>query len=422
MIEHESEGHTTLPLARALGSKTGLCSSVRYQLSPRHDPIGGVLAKATQADLDSLIPDREDVGSVKAIGKGGSIRQGVSALLGETVERYAFDIVSPPPVEASYDELAASHEMVDSKYFTYYSEESRERATEAFGTLGVLDESEPRPWIAGTNLLTGEKTYVPYELIVVDPNSDADPLLPTTSNGLACHETLPRALLASLYEQVERDAFMEAWFTRTTPTRIRLDDFEIRTENDRVRLDLFAYETGVDLPTTGCLSRSTVRKPPYALIAGDAGPTYRDAIRSTCWEASQGWQTLTRRDSLSAEGIDPRLIANLTDNADYYFQPENFGPLEFLLEGEEMSFDEIETSRSFEEPSEELAFVLDRLEAEGVTPIGVELTTPDVESTGLHVTKVVVPELLQLSLPSFPFDSHPKLEGRIETDHPHPYP
>jgi len=52
-----------------------------------------------------------------------------------------------------------------------------------------------------------------------------------------------------------------------------------------------------------------------------------------------------------------------------------------------------------------------------------DLTLPDVEECGFYVTKVLIPELVQLSLPSYPFFAHPRYKKfGIKNKLPHPLP
>ncbi|WP_049928870.1 YcaO-like family protein [Halopiger goleimassiliensis] len=421
MIEHEQHGEVTLPLSRILGEKTGLCTNVVYTLPLRADPADGVVVRGDKPDISTLFDDENANGFIQSSGKGGSVREGTVTLLGETVERYVPQITHPDSNDARYTELAADYEMIDPKYLRLYSPSARERAAEYFGELDEFDPSDVRPWIAGTNLLTGEQTYLPLEFVYGTSGTDWNPIIPTTTNGLACHETIPQSVLASLYEQIERDAFMETWFTETTPNRIQTDEFP--TETEQVRLHLLEYETGVDLPTVGCLGILSESNTSYPFFSGGAGETYRAAIRGASFEATQCIQLISghkKRDVV--DDIDPRGIDNLEDNVYYYYDTDNFDHLEFLLDGPSRSMRSIDGNHEFDGPGEELSFVLDRLAAEGVTPIAFDLTTPDVEDIGVNVTKVIIPELLQLSYPSFPFDRHPKLDGRIENEAPHPYP
>ncbi|MDF9747480.1 YcaO-like family protein [Natrinema salsiterrestre] len=418
MIKHETDGDVTVPLARILGKKTGLVSDLEYTLPYRRQPIEVKTAQGQTVDIGNLTNDEASGASIEAMGKGATLRQSITTMLAEAVERGVYYIGAHRGVEASYEELSAEHEVIDTEYLQFYSERTREQL-DHYETYYPLDKFETRSWICGRNLLSGDRTYVPIELVFPHKGVNERPLFMATTNGMACHKTLPQSLLESIYEFVERDSVMYTWWTRTVPDRLETDQFV--TENETVRFHLLNLETGVNIPTVGCLGISAERSRPYAFFCAASDSTYPEAIRSAIWEASQCWSWHTTHSSGDLGGIDPQNITDLTSNVIYYQSPDNYDALEFLLDGPLRSIDRIENFSGFSSPKAELAHVLDILESHGVTPIGFDLTTPDIQELGLTVTRVVIPELLQLSLPSFPTDAHPRLNGRVKTVDPHPH-
>lgn len=420
MIEHERRGALTPQLARTVGSKTGLSRNLYYELPIRDDPNDGVVLAGESPDFGELL-DLPDPGSMRTRGKGNAVPQAAATYLGEVVERYVVLASNPDVVVARYDDLADDYVMVDAKWLRRYSETELRRADECGLAFDPFREDDRRSWVAGVDLLSGEPSYLPSELVswTIARRGDNPICFPTT-NGLACHETTPRALLSSIYECLERHAFIESWFARKTPTRLLTDEFE--TENEYTKYHLFEYDADIDIdvPLVGCLCRNREREAPYACLCGGAANTYRSAIRDTLGEATQLWNWLSRVEP--GKQPDPRSITDLTDNLYYYLDPENAAPMDEFLEGGAKRVTLEESSRRFDDPERELEFLLEELRSIDVTPIAFDITTPEIEANGLVVTKVVIPELLSLTPPSFPTDEHPRLAGRIETTEPHPYP
>lgn len=421
MIEHERRGELTPQLARTVGSKTGLSKDLFYDLPPLGDPNRGLVAGGETPDFDKLL-DIPDPGSMRTRGKGDTVPQATSTLLGEVVERYQALAADPTTIEATHRELSEEYAMVDPKWLRFYSDSERERARECGLVFDRFAIDDVRSWGAGIDLVSGEVSYLPIELVVWGGlgGMDDHPIRFPTTNGLACHESLPKALLRSLYECLERHAFIESWFTRKTPTRLLTDEFE--TKNEQVEYHLLEYDTDIDIdvPMVGCLCRRRERAVPYASFCGAAGPSYRSAIRGSLMEATQLWTWLSNVQS--GEKKDPRAITDLSDNIYYYLDPENSEPLDTLLEGDSRHVDVDAGLGEFDDAERELELLLAELESIGVSPIVFDITTDDVRRNGLVVTKVVVPELLSLTPPSFPTDAHPRLDGRIATTEPHPYP
>ena len=417
MIEFEEDERVSMQLSRTLGAKTGLCTEIMVHRPRQDDPARGISANGRKPDLGRFLGVDSGV-ELTAFGKGASKTEAVVTLLGETVERYTPYVGRSPGVEATYEELAADHPMVDPAYFRFHDDETRERFNEHSEehSLGPFRVSETRSWIAGTDLRTGERTYVPMEMVYNAAGVSERPIFPTTSNGLACHERLDRALVSGLYEVLERDAFVETWFTDASRRRIRTDAFP--TENEYVRLNVLELDGEIDVPTLACVALRREEKPPYACCCGSAGRTYREAVASMLWEYSQ----LHHYDTSPSDDVDPRTITDLSENVSYYANPDNRGPIDRFVDVPERPGDPIAEETSPPDDEDELEYLVSELDAAGVTPIGFDLTPPDIREEGLAVARVVVPELLSLSYPSFPFDAHPKLDGKITTDAPHPIP
>ncbi|WP_064695393.1 YcaO-like family protein [Rhizobium aegyptiacum] len=67
--------------------------------------------------------------------------------------------------------------------------------------LGPDEETE---WVAGINILTGEKIYIPFEAVVLDRTRDARYWM--SSDGLASGNNVEEAVFHGVLERIERDA------------------------------------------------------------------------------------------------------------------------------------------------------------------------------------------------------------------------
>src|SRR5262249_26140143 len=72
----------------------------------------------------------------------------------------------------------------------------------------------------------------------------------------------------------------------------------------------------------------------------------------------------------------------------------------------------------------ELDYILGRLKTVSSYGVHMDITPPELEGTGWSVARVFFPELVQMSLPSFPYSGHPRLIrfGGIRNELPHPSP
>lgn len=422
-VEVDTEGVLTPQLARAIGRKTGLVSTLWYTLPVREDPnpLECLSLGASPVDPSELRDRGHSGGSLSVGGKGETLREVVATGVGETIERFAMTFPSiDARTTASYDELAADYDLPDPAYFQYFSESERERLGDHYYHLDDFDPSEEREWLFGTNLISGERACLPAGIVPHTRTEDRRPIRPGTTSGVCCHETYERALLGSIYEYVERDAFMRTWYTRTPPTRLDVDGLD--SGNATYEYHLYEYDVGVDLPTVGCLGQK--RDGSRSFVCGGAGSSIETAVRDTLCEATQCFNSVVSESpagDADSQEIDPATITTMDGNVTYYDDMDGLGELAFLLEGPERER-ELSEPRAFERPEAELDHVVDVLEREAVTPVALDITPPAISDMGLVVTRVVVPELVPLTLPSFPVDAHPELAGRIETDAPHPYP
>jgi hypothetical protein len=72
----------------------------------------------------------------------------------------------------------------------------------------------------------------------------------------------------------------------------------------------------------------------------------------------------------------------------------------------------------------ELDYILGELRNISRYAVHLDITPPELEHTGWSVVRVFFPEMVQVSLPSFPYGAHPRLVqfGGIRNQLPHPSP
>jgi ribosomal protein S12 methylthiotransferase accessory factor len=133
-----------------------------------------------------------------------------------------------------------------------------------------LSEDETLDWLAGRDVVTGERIWVPKEAVCLD-RTDFTPRFWQSSDGLASGNSETEAVLHGLLERVERDAD-RLW--RLLPPKKRLstaidpaafadpviDDLISRFHQAALALRLFDVTSDLGIPT-------------YAAVLGNAGLT-----------------------------------------------------------------------------------------------------------------------------------------------------
>lgn len=143
-----------------------------------------------------------------------------------------------------------------------------------------LDEDERLDWLAGRNVVTGERVWVPREAVMLD-RTPVEPRFWQSSDGLASGNCEDEAILHGLLERIERDADC-LW--RLLPRERRLAaGIDAASFADPVIDGLLARFAGAGLELRLFDITSDLAVPTYAALLGDAGilakkrPFFHDA-------------------------------------------------------------------------------------------------------------------------------------------------
>ena len=283
------------------------------------------------------------------------------------------------------------------------------------------DEPEvtaPLYWVEGEHLATGEAVHLPAAFVVHPPPTER--FRPPLTTGLGLGNGGVGALLAGLYEVIERDATMLSWYSTVDPLELTVDDEVVETLTDRARSEglavtLLLLTQDVDVPV---VAAAVYREewPRFALGSGATLDAAR-AARSALAEALQNWTELR---SMGPEGAreEGGAIARYADLP--------AAAAEFIDADAAVSADSV--SKPALSGEEELAAVLDRLADVGLDAYAARLTTRDVATLGFEAVRVVVPPAQPLFLGDAYFGERARtvpeslgFEARLDREH-HPFP
>ncbi|WP_122087910.1 YcaO-like family protein [Halalkalicoccus subterraneus] len=281
------------------------------------------------------------------------------------------------------------------------------------------------PWVVGERLDTDEPVSIPAEFVQFPPPEKRFGSAITTGLGLG--NTRSEALLSGLYEVIERDATMLAWYSTFEPLGLGVEDETVatltrRAASEGLSVTPLLVTQDVDVPVVAVAVHRESETgndgewPRFALgSAADLDATA--AVRSALCEALQNWMELR---SMGAEtaGEESGWIGR------YASFPE---PAADLIEVS----GQIQASAVGSEPLDserELDSVVSRLGDVGLSPSAAWLTPVDVRELGFEAVRVVVPEAQPLFTREPVFGERARsvpasmgFDPRLERD-PHPYP
>ena len=246
---------------------------------------------------------------------------------------------------------------------------------------------QPKPdhridWIDGQSLPDGETVSLPAEFVWFPPPTQR--YRPAITTGLGLGNSPIEAVLAGLYEVIERDATMLAWYSTFEPLGLAVDDEVVDELTKRARAEslavtLLLVTQDIDVPVVAAAVHRDGEWPQFAVGSG-ANLDPVSAARSALAEALQNWMELrTMGPEMAADqGGAIAEYADLPAAAEGFVDPDSRIPAEGVGEPSVTG-------------AAELRAVCDRLSAVNLDAYAARLTTRDVDALGFEAVRAVVP-------------------------------
>lgn len=405
------------PAAVTVNKSPELVSS-RTGLIKRLEPI------KLQADDPQLYHYYAEIGDISRFtGQSCFIEHGGAAFsddaargkaMGEAIERYCGAFYWQDRfIRAPYKDL--EQEAVSPEKFILFSDNQYDSASFPYSRF---TKETTVNWVEGFSLVAPRKILVPANFVYVPYQfpTHEEHIASPISTGLSCGNSPVEALLSSLMEVIERDAFIITWYNRLPQPRINFAAQEFPLINyyieqlTKANIDVHIFDITLDIPIPVYMvilvSRFSGNDVPALVVATKASLDLEHGVIGCLEEAAHTriWARMLMR-----EHLDPALLqsgqslsyAEIVDNRGhvlFYSQPDAVAHLNFLLKNEKSGELRKDGSVAAGSPLEQLKKATALLADKGFEVIGVDVTTPDIMELGFYVMRVIIPGLHPLHL------------------------
>jgi ribosomal protein S12 methylthiotransferase accessory factor len=241
-----------------------------------------------------------------------------------------------------------------------------------------------RYWHDAENLETGRTVQVPAELVVFPPPERT--VRPAITTGLGLGNSGVEAIRSGLYEVIERDAAMLAWYSTYEPMGLTVDDEQFETllariESEGLSTTVLLLTQDIDVPVVAACVHREDEWPRFAAgSAADLDPTA--AARNALEEAMQNWLELGRMGESGAEDAGGAIgtYADFPEPVQEFVTPKTTVPAATVGPADPP------------EGKAELTALVDRVTTAGLDAYATRLTPRDIETMGFESVRVLVPE------------------------------
>jgi ribosomal protein S12 methylthiotransferase accessory factor len=289
-------------------------------------------------------------------------------------------------------------------------------------------------WIEGERMMSGEKVWVPAQLLeLMHLLRPGEGLIGyAVSGGLSCHLTREEALAHGVVELIERDSINLRWYCSMPAEEIVMDvapeDPVLRELLDDLRHlpgDVKLYNHALDFSEVNVIT--AVQLDPWlkrhSYNAGGGADLDREgALLRALSEFGQSERTIQLA-VMAPERITGEAVSRMFDMdpdepiskinlffkvIGYYGHRKNRGKLDWYLKGnQKIPFSSL-PSTSGRTAAERFEIVTSMLRRHGIDPVVFDFSLPQLKA--LKVMKVFIPELTQAFVQSRPVFGHPRFK------------
>ena len=371
--------------------------------------------------------------------------EAIIRLLGEGVERYALFTANLYFEEklkyASYNQLKEKYpnNVIPFEYVKIYSDEDCNKLN-SLGILENITEDDILSWVLLPSLFDREKEYyVPAQNFflshIIRREKKEKVFIGGFSKGSASHKNIKLALKSAITEIIECDACMIKWYTESKVKEVVIDDDVLNETINTILSDIdykirvFDYTIDKKLGyvfTVMLINKN--EKSPYIVVGASSGLNPKKVIYRAFMEAL-AILTLNINGPLSmpADYLETKYqktYLNLDSNVNYWASLDDKDKKLKFINSKVTEKIELKKYKNLEENTD-LEYLFNGLYNISKYAVYLDITPTEIADKDLHVMRVYVPELVQMSMPAFPYSKHPRIiknGGISNNEFPHPLP
>lgn len=317
-------------------------------------------------------------GSSRKVGfaTGRTLNEATLKALAEGYERYALE-------QYRYDIRAKARDLGEPYLDPRKMGIGIPDGTSVSDAVEPFDPNEEVNWISATRWNTGEKVWVPSDLVFYVGQGRRSVLYRASSNGVAAHFDVRAAVDNALLELIERDAFNVLWYAKRQAPRLdegllsRGLQGRIARWRDR-GYSVNLLDLTVDGPPVVLVVIWSRERVPALASGASARPMVMDAAERAFDEAE--FMAVSWNRKKPRHGMQFADIKTPEDHGLFFIDPANLQHAEWLLEGDSNACLPLEDQR----------------DPYSFDPLVVDITPP-VSDCRLKVVRVLSEELMPIS-------------------------
>lgn len=437
--------HTNLRnrFRQVCGQHVGILESqLLLSARPANFPISKVCTNLMPAYHKLLIHEKAEM-SYHLSGYGMYHEEALIRLLGEGIERYALlaasTLYQKNIIYASYNQVKNEGTVVPWEYMKIYSDLDYAKFQARKTNIQNITPHDVLGWLRCPSIFeAGKEILIPAQMLFTGYRTNAEVkekrFIPGFSKGSAAHTSIKKALKSAILESIEADAEMIQWYTSQKARRVIIDETtpleivsELLGQSDYEILPCEFSLSGMPAHTFGVALLNKRDRRPFCAVGCQASlepakGLYRAVLEAMgCLYLANYGPLIMPEDYLVSAG--DKGYTNLDSNVALWALPREIEQKKSLIYG--LAEGEVALSSLKDlsaDDDEELKYLLNGMRSVSQYGVFLDVTPVEVAGMGWTVIRTFFPELVQMSLPDFPYRSHQRIlqYGGVTNDFPHP--